>query len=94
MAPFYEPELEAAAAEGWDVNEQERMYAPEPRWRHYRVHMTIRGSMVKPSYDGKVDVWASGKEAAFKKAVKRARATAHWDSAPGDFRLDSVEVLA
>ena len=84
---------EAEANEGWDVCEQERMYAPEPRIKHYRVWMTIRGTMTKPSYDGKVDVWASDVGAAFKKAIKRARATAHWDSRPSDFRLDRVEVL-
>ncbi len=83
----------AEANEGWDVNEQERMYAPPLRMHRYRVHMTIRGTICKPAYDGHVDVCASDETAAFKKAVRRARATAHRDSAPGDFRLDRVERL-
>ena len=59
--------------------------------RSYRVWMTIRGSIVKPPYDGYVDVVAEDEEHAFSRAVAEARRTAHWDSPLEAFRLVKVE---
>lgn len=53
----------------------------------YRVWMTIRGSVVKPSYDGYVDDEGD----AFDAAVAQARRIAHWDSPPQDFLLDRLD---
>lgn len=64
-----------------------------PTLTRYRVWMTIRGSVCKPSYDGHVDVWAENERDAFERAVQESRRTAHWDSAPESFRLDRVEVI-
>ena len=59
----------------------------------YRVWMTIRGSVCKPSYSGHVEVWAEDGDAAFERAVDESRRTAHWDSSPEAFQLDRLEVL-
>lgn len=70
-----------------------RHQEPEPVLTRYRVWMTILGSVVKPQYEGFVDVWAENEDQAFEKAVRESRRTAHWDSSPESFRLDRVEVL-
>jgi hypothetical protein len=57
----------------------------------YRVHLTVRGSIVKPSYDGSVTVFAEDEDEAFDRAVTRCIQTAHWDSPRSDFRLDKIE---
>ena len=57
----------------------------------YRVWMTIRGSVVKPSYDGYVDVSAASEEEAFERAITECRRTAHPDSSREAFRLERVE---
>lgn len=59
-----------------------------------RVHMRIRGSLVKPAYDGYIDVNAAPEDTdddIFEAAIRRARATAHWDSRPSDFVLERIE---
>lgn len=62
--------------------------------RHFRVWMTIRGSVSKPTYDGKCDVWAIDEDDAFQRAIAECQRTAHWDSPASAFRLDKVEPIA
>lgn len=57
----------------------------------YRVRMVIRGSIVKPSYDGYCDVYAPDEEEAKVRAIREVRRKAHWDSPVADFRVVSVE---
>lgn len=57
----------------------------------YKVFMTIRGSIVKPSYSGQVKVVADSYEDAIQKAITTCQ-NAHWDSPRDDFRVDKVEV--
>jgi hypothetical protein len=59
---------------------------------NYRVHMTIRGSMTKPSYSGHVDVVADTYDEAVQSAISKCQRTAHWDSPRDDFKVDEVEV--
>ena len=59
---------------------------------NYTVWMTIRGSMCKPSYSGKVDVLADSYDEAVDSAITRCQKKAHWDSPREDFRVDKVEV--
>lgn len=62
--------------------------------KRYRVWMRIRGSIVKPSYDGKCDVWATDPDDAFDRAITECRRTAHSDSPREDFALERVERLS
>lgn len=64
-----------------------------PTFDKYRIWMRIRGSITKPSYEGKVDIYAANKDDAIEKAINKCRNTAHWDSPKSDFIVNSIEVL-
>lgn len=61
--------------------------------KRYRVWVHIRGSVVKSSQDGYIDVWADDEDDAFIRAIRQARTSAHWDSPVDAFRLVRVEVI-
>lgn len=60
-------------------------------YRRYRVWLHIRGSVVKPCYDGYVDCYAPSYEEAGEWAIREVRRKAHWDSPPEAFRVDRIE---
>lgn len=59
----------------------------------YRVWLTILGSVVKPHYDGYVDVWAESFCDAGLAAVEKLTQGVHNDRRRTDFRVDRVELL-
>lgn len=58
----------------------------------YRVWLTVRGAVFRPTYDGYVDVYADTPEDAKAAAIRRLKNTSFPDVWNDDFRVDRVEI--
>ena len=58
----------------------------------YRVWLTVRGSIVRPSYDGYVDIDADTPEEAQECAIRKLLHTSFRDAGYDEIRVDRIEM--